>query len=375
MATYPSWGWTTGAAVGNQNEENFIGYTFSPNDIYTEGSLRDGDDDGRVAPRGSGAFHPNDGWSFGGQIYQTATNWTFTATVTNEDGTTADVNIWGTRLVETNNDASAPLHSTMMFRLPDTVMYNTADGGTDDGDGAYQYAMEDITSIEITGVVGEADWRPKENMDEFWPEVVCFATGTMIRTTKGILAVETLQSGDMVLTRDNGLQPIRWIGSRKLSTEILAAAPHLRPIRIKAGSLGRNIPVNDLIVSPQHRVLVRSKIAQRMFGTDEVLVAAKQLLDVEGIDIAEDIHEVEYFHFMFDRHEIVFSNGAEAESLYTGPVALRSVSPDSRKEILSLFPELGEDDFETQPARLLATGRQGRRLAYRHARNQQEMVY
>ncbi|RJE82777.1 hemolysin [Paracoccus onubensis] len=208
-----------------------------------------------------------------------------------------------------------------------------------------------------------------------WDYVTCFTPGTLIETAGGAKPIETLQSGDVVLTRDNGLQPIRWIGSRKIDSATLEAAPNLRPIRIKAGSLGANTPGSDLIVSPQHRVLVRSKIAQRMFGTNEVLVAAKQLLEIEGIEIAGDIHEVEYFHFMFDCHEIVFSNGAETESLYTGPVALRSVSPESRKEILSLFPELAEDGSKPQPARLLTSGRQGRRLAHRHAKNQQEMVY
>lgn len=56
-----------------------------------------------------------------------------------------------------------------------------------------------------------------------------------------------------------------------------------------------------------------------MFGTDEVLVAAKQLLQLDGIDIATDVERVDYYHILFDRHEVMILNGAETESLYTGP--------------------------------------------------------
>ncbi|KRW97185.1 hypothetical protein AQY21_05000 [Paracoccus sp. MKU1] len=100
------------------------------------------------------------------------------------------------------------------------------------------------------------------------------------------------------------------------------------------------MPTGDLVVSPQHRILARSHIAQTMFGTAEVLVAAKQLLALDGIEIAEDLSEVEYYHILFDHHEIVFSNGAETESLYTGAEALRVVGPAAAQEILALFPEL-----------------------------------
>lgn len=206
--------------------------------------------------------------------------------------------------------------------------------------------------------------------------IVCFAGGTLIATDSGVVAVENLREGDLILTRDNGLQPIRWIGSRKLSAAELQATPALRPIRIRAGALGKNTPESDLTVSPQHRVLVRSKIAQRMFSTDEVLVAAKHLQELNGIEIAEDVTKVEYFHILFDRHEVIFSNGAETESLHTGPQALKTLSPAAREEIFALFPDLQNEtpDAGRAPARPLITGRLGRQLALRHNRNGRDLV-
>ncbi len=203
---------------------------------------------------------------------------------------------------------------------------------------------------------------------------LCFVRGTMIRTETGDVAVERLQRGDMVLTSDNGAKPILWIGSRVLDAARLKASPKLYPIRIKAGALGGGCPEADLYVSPQHRVLVRAKVAERMFGRAEVLVAAKQLLLIDGIDYVTDFDEVEYFHILFDQHEIVCSNGAETESLYTGPQALKSVTPEQREEILELLPELADLDYTAKSARQILSGRQGRRLSYRLHKNAHSVI-
>jgi hypothetical protein len=198
----------------------------------------------------------------------------------------------------------------------------------------------------------------------------CFARGTQILTSNGLRSVETLAVGDMVETADHGLQPIRWIGSQAVSNVELSVFPNLRPIRIRAGALGRDTPTSDLIVSPQHRILVHSHIAQRMFGTMEVLVAANKLLSVDGVDIVDDATAVEYFHILFESHQIVFSNGAATESLFTGPEALQAVSAAARQEISVLFPEIMEPDFIAEPARFIPEkGKLMKKLAQRHQSN------
>lgn len=204
--------------------------------------------------------------------------------------------------------------------------------------------------------------------------VPCFAAGTMLATPHGEVAIEDLREGDLVLTRDHGAQPIRWIGKTVIGAARLAVSPQLRPIRIKAGALGDNSPATDLVVSPQHRVLVRSKIAQRMFGTSEILVAARQLLQLDGIDIAGDLAGVEYFHMLFDRHEVVVSNGAETESLFTGPQALKALGRAARDEIFAIFPELRDAGAVIEAARPMVSGRKGRKLALRHAQAGRALV-
>lgn len=204
--------------------------------------------------------------------------------------------------------------------------------------------------------------------------VVCFGSDALIATPFGQVAAGDLALGDLVETRDVGPQAIRWIGTRTLDAATLAAHPRLRPIRIRKGALGAGLPHADLIVSPQHRMLVRSRIAQKMFGAPEVLVAARQLCQVEGIDVAEDLASVTYVHFLFDAHQIVLANGAESESLFTGAEALKSVGPAARAEIFAIFPDLAHRDHEALPAREMASGRMARKLAVRHVQNGKPLV-
>jgi len=206
--------------------------------------------------------------------------------------------------------------------------------------------------------------------------VMCFTVGTLIRTIDGLVPAEEITQGMLVWTKDDGYQPVRWVGARKMSKHDLAEHSNVRPIRIKAGALGQNVPERDLMVSPQHRILVHSKLARRLFGEDEVLVAAKHLLQVDGIDVVQNSDEVIYVHFLFDRHQIVESEGAETESLFTWPEALETVDPEARIEILSLFPELADIDYDRlpDPVRPILSGRQGRKLANRHANNKKYLA-
>jgi hypothetical protein len=198
--------------------------------------------------------------------------------------------------------------------------------------------------------------------------VTCFAQGTLIATAEGSQTVETLSPGDMVLTQDRGFQPLRWQGGSHVTAEGLEARPNLRPILIRAGALGAGCPDRDLTVSPQHRMLVRSRIAHRLFKDAEILVAAKHLVGLPGIEVTIPAQGVTYFHLLFDRHEIVMSNGAWSESLFTGPQAMNTVSDAARREILTLFPELAQKR-PPYPARRLLSGHEARQLAERQRRN------
>ncbi|WP_254796945.1 Hint domain-containing protein [Sulfitobacter albidus] len=152
-----------------------------------------------------------------------------------------------------------------------------------------------------------------------------------------------MEVGDRVITRDNGMQVIRWVGKRDMPGEELAAKEHLRPVLIQQGALGNGLPERDMMVSPQHRVLVANDKTALYFEEREVLVAAKHLTDMEGIDVVE-VSQTTYIHIMFDRHEVVLSDGTWTESFQPGDMSLAGVGDASREEILELFPELATQE-------------------------------
>ena len=169
--------------------------------------------------------------------------------------------------------------------------------------------------------------------------VPCFTPGTAIATPRGERLVEDLKVGDKIITRDNGIQEICWMGKKILSGHELARAPNLRPILIQKGALGNNLPEHDILVSPQHRILINNERTSLYFEETEVLVAAKHLTGLKGVDEVGTLG-VSYVHFMFENHEVVLSNGAWTESFQPGQSVIDGLGAEQRDEIFQLFPEL-----------------------------------
>ncbi|WP_376872835.1 Hint domain-containing protein [Albirhodobacter sp. R86504] len=171
--------------------------------------------------------------------------------------------------------------------------------------------------------------------------VPCFTKGSLIATPSGETPVEDLRVGDKVFTRDNGIQTICWAGSRHLEAHEMV--DKFRPVRFRKGSLGNGMPSRDLLVSPQHRMLITSNLAELMFAEREVLVAAKHLTHLEGVDQLA-AGEVTYVHLMFERHEVILADGAWSESFQPGELTLASMKSAQRDEIYGLFPELAHKE-------------------------------
>lgn len=180
------------------------------------------------------------------------------------------------------------------------------------------------------------------------------ATGTLIELQDGLKPVEDLRVGDMVRTKDNGFQPVRWVASVTLTADDFTADPALRPIRIRAGALGPQKPVRDLVVSQQHCVLIDDWRAELLFGEDEVLAPAVALMNDSTVVIDRSGTTVTYYHFMFDQHEIVYSNGVETESFHPSANSIDGIDALKRAELFDLFPQL-EVNAETFGPRARAT--------------------
>lgn len=245
------------------------------------------------------------------------------------------------------------------------------------GDGFQQGPVDGIaSSFEfLPGVTYVFNFeRTSFNQANFYTDyIACFAAGTRIATPRGERAVEHLKQGDHVITVDHGAQVLRMAISRDLSADDLATAPQLRPVRIAAGALGSGLPKRDLIVSPQHRLLVVSPIVERVLGISEALLAATKLTGLPGIAVASDLEEVSYHHLIFDAHEVVMAEGTCTESFYPGPMAISSMPAEARAEFDALFPDF-QFDSPSRAARLIPPGRKQRAIARRHLKNNKPLI-
>lgn len=194
----------------------------------------------------------------------------------------------------------------------------------------------------------------------------CFLPGTLIATPRGQRPVETLEPGDLILTQDSGPVPLICLHKRVFGPRDLGRRPEIGPVRISAGALGGGLPARDLCVSPQHRILLRSRIIERMFGTGELLAPAAHLTGHPGIERLP-CNEVTYIHLVLAQHHVIWSEGAETETLLLGEQAKESFT---EAELDALMARLAkEKHLPTEPARLLARGPKIKNAVARHVKN------
>lgn len=167
----------------------------------------------------------------------------------------------------------------------------------------------------------------------------CFTPGTLIGTDQGPRPVELLRRGDLLITRDNGLKRLMWVGKRAFSYNEVAADPALMPILIRAGAFGDGFPARNMIVSPQHRFLIGPGVSQLIEGGSEALVSARDLINKCSIRPAS-VLGVTYLHLLMNAHEVILANGAWTESFHPDDATIRDIAKNQRQEILTIFPEI-----------------------------------
>ncbi|WP_299951816.1 Hint domain-containing protein [uncultured Ruegeria sp.] len=172
------------------------------------------------------------------------------------------------------------------------------------------------------------------------PSFVCFTSGSYILTPTGRHLIDEIKAGDQVVVTDGSGRTVRWVGRRRLSKADLKQTPKHCPIRISAGSLGPDTPARDLLLSPQHRVVVSSPAMELHHCHPMMLASAKSLINGKTITQAPPDRGVEYIHILFDQHELVNVDGLWSESFFPGDCTLNAMSVAAKAELFELFPEL-----------------------------------
>lgn len=254
------------------------------------------------------------------------------------------------------------------------MMMATPTGG---GAARYFFAVDDgvgdltnISSIQTRGI----DWDPAGNdvminLDQNNNLTVCFTSGTLIETPDGPRPVEEIEVGDLVTTLDRGAMPVVWRHARRYEGLGEADAAHLRPVRVRRGSLQAGVPHRDLFLSPHHRIMVDSPIAQRMFGQAELLIPAFKLTKLPGISSCDKLGAVTYHHLFLGSHAVVFAHGAPVETFLPEPQALNQLPSRPRRALERLMTG------PITPARaLLESGPLLQEFLRRHKKNDKPLL-
>ena len=132
---------------------------------------------------------------------------------------------------------------------------------------------------------------------------ICFMAGTMIRTPQGEVAVETLQRGDLVVTIEGAAKPVSWLGKQTVSSRF-ADPVRSWPVRIVAGALGENVPARDLLVSPDHALLVEGVLVHAGALVNDTSIVRETSVPASFI----------YYHVELDDHSLILAENVPAET-------------------------------------------------------------
>lgn len=162
------------------------------------------------------------------------------------------------------------------------------------------------------------------------PPKCCFLPGTQILTPEGEIGIEKLHAGDLIVTISGEAKPIKWVGYRRHERrEDQDWDRGTLPVLISSGAFDGVLPSRDLYVSDAH-----------CFFINGLLIPAIHLVNGHSIRKCDSFEAdvIEYYHIELDGHDVLFANGAPAETLFGN--ANREIM-DNFDEYVQLYgPEL-----------------------------------
>lgn len=167
------------------------------------------------------------------------------------------------------------------------------------------------------------------------------AEGTNLRTPCGLRRIELIRPGDLIVTRSDGLLPVRLVWQREVSGPDMVQDISLAPVRLKPRAIGPGAPQSELLLAPDHRVLVPGFKIEGQARDKPGLVRAQELAGTcAEIQTVCGLQTMRYFQLVFDRHVVLAANGLPVESFLANPAAIAALSDEMRTALVNQFPLL-----------------------------------
>ena len=178
--------------------------------------------------------------------------------------------------------------------------------------------------------------------------VTGLCAGANLRTPCGERRVEFLRRGDLVVTRDNGLQAVTLIWTRTITAAELAADPSLAPVTLAPRAIGPMMPQKALMVGGAHRLLIPGWRIDDEDDGENCLVAAR---DVDGLELGSEVIDADltYYNIVFDSAQVFCANGLPVESFTPTEDSMLNIPKVAKEDMHRAFPDLGPK-FTDYPA-------------------------
>lgn len=175
--------------------------------------------------------------------------------------------------------------------------------------------------------------------------------GVNVRTPCGLRRIELVRPGDLIVTRNNGLQPVRMIWKRTVTQDDVRRDHDLAPICLKPRAVGPMMPQRDLRVAPDHRLLIPG---YRLFGMPDdvcVLAEARELAGTsDAVFVDRSLETVNYYQMVFDSHQVLAANGLPVESFLPSATAIAALGDAMRDALVQRYPQLRNEPGAYPPA-------------------------
>ncbi len=158
------------------------------------------------------------------------------------------------------------------------------------------------------------------------------AAGVRVLTGRGLVPAAELAPGDRLPDGRGGT--VTLAAAVRVPTDLGGAR-----VAIRAGALGGGLPRADLVVGPRTRLRLRSDVAARLVGRDEVLVAAERLIGLDGIAAAPRIFS-DAVHLLFDEYATVVVEDVVLEACLPCPTFMESLPHRSAAIAFAALPKL-----------------------------------
>jgi hypothetical protein len=181
---------------------------------------------------------------------------------------------------------------------------------------------------------------------------MCLGHGTLVLTAQGYLRVEDLRVGQMIWTKDHGMQPLLAVVTSQ--PEEVVVLPKL--------ALGNRC---DLTLSRQHRIYLQGACVQLFAGLEEAFAVASHLVGLAGLRIEKSVGPSLY-NLLFAKHEVILADGLFVESLYVSPITRLAMGKAGRQATVAqaamvlAHPELSRATARAVLASMVKSGLQNR---------------